>query len=197
MEVGVMELNRNPENYFAEVEQAAFNPANVVPGIGFSPDKMLQGRLFSYGDAQRYRLGVNHHLIPVNRARCPVHSYHRDGLMRVDGNYGSTLSYEPNSYGEWQEQPEYKEPPLTLSGAADHWNYREDDDDYYTQPGKLFRLMTPEQQEALFGNTARAMDDAPEMIKIRHIGNCLKADPAYGKGVAEALGIPLSKVPGA
>jgi catalase len=190
MEVGVMELNRNPENYFAEVEQAAFNPANVVPGIGFSPDKMLQGRLFSYGDAQRYRLGVN-------RARCPVHSYHRDGLMRVDGNYGSTLSYEPNSYGEWQEQPEYKEPPLTLSGAADHWNYREDDDDYYTQPGKLFRLMTPEQQEALFGNTARAMDDAPEMIKIRHIGNCLKADPAYGKGVAEALGIPLSKVPGA
>ncbi len=194
IEVGVMELNRNPENYFAEVEQAAFNPANVVPGIGFSPDKMLQGRLFSYGDAQRYRLGVNHHLIPVNRARCPVHSYHRDGQMRVDGNYGSTLGYEPNSYGEWQEQPDYKEPPLALSGAADHWNAREDDDDYYTQPGKLFRLMSPEQQEALFGNTARAMGDAPEMIKIRHIGNCLKADRAYGEGVAKALGIPLSKV---
>ena len=85
MEVGVMELNRNPENFFAEVEQAAFNPANVVPGIGFSPDKMLQGRLFSYGDAQRYRLGVNHHLIPVNAARCPVHNYHRDGAMRTDG----------------------------------------------------------------------------------------------------------------
>ena len=91
MEVGVMELNRNPENYFAEVEQAAFNPANIVPGISFSPDKMLQGRLFSYGDAQRYRLGVNHHLIPVNASRCPFHSYHRDGSMRVDGNYGSTL----------------------------------------------------------------------------------------------------------
>jgi len=80
IDVGVMELNKNPENYFAEVEQSAFNPANIVPGIGLSPDKMLQGRLFSYGDAQRYRLGVNHHLIPVNRARCPVHSYHRDGL---------------------------------------------------------------------------------------------------------------------
>ncbi len=91
MDVGVLELNRNPENFFAEVEQSAFNPANIVPGIGFSPDKMLQGRLFSYGDAQRYRLGVNHHLIPVNAPRCPAHSYHRDGLMRVDGNYGGTL----------------------------------------------------------------------------------------------------------
>jgi len=194
IEVGVMELNRNPENYFAEVEQSAFNPASVVPGISFSPDKMLQGRLFSYGDTQRYRLGVNHHLIPVNKARCPFHSYHRDGRMRVDGNYGSTLSYEPNSYGEWQEQPDFSEPPLELSGAAAHWNAREDDSDYYTQPGKLFRLMSKEQQETLFGNTARAMDDAPEMIKIRHIGNCLKADQAYGEGVAKALGIPLSNV---
>ncbi len=107
-EVGVMELNRNPDNYFAEVEQAAFNPANIVPGIGFSPDKMLQGRLFSYGDAQRYRLGVNHHLIPVNKARCPFHSYHRDGMMRVDDNAGGTLGYEPNSYGEWKQQPEFR-----------------------------------------------------------------------------------------
>ena len=195
IEVGVMELNKNPENYFAEVEQSAFNPASVVPGISFSPDKMLQGRLFSYGDTQRYRLGINHHLIPVNKSRCPFHSYHRDGQMRVDGNYGSTLGYEPNSYGEWQEQPDFSEPPLALSGAAAHWNAREDDSDYYTQPGKLFRLMSKGQQEALFGNTARAMDDAPEMIKIRHIGNCLKADTAYGEGVAKALGIPLSKVP--
>ncbi len=194
IEVGVLELNRNPQNYFAEVEQAAFNPANVVPGIGFSPDKMLQGRLFSYGDAQRYRLGVNHHLIPVNMPRCPFHSYHRDGAMRVDGNHGSTIGYEPNSYGEWQEQPDYSEPPLALSGAAAHWNAREDDSDYFTQPGKLFRLMNPEQQEALFGNTARAMDDAPEAIKIRHIANCLKADPAYGAGVAKALGIDPAKV---
>ncbi|MBN1866802.1 catalase [Candidatus Sumerlaeota bacterium] len=193
-EVGVLELNRNPENYFAEVEQAAFNPANIVPGIGFSPDKMLQGRLFSYGDAQRYRLGVNHHLIPVNKSRCPFHSFHRDGAMRVDGNHGGTLGYEPNSCGEWQEQPDFSEPPLSLEGAADHWNHREDDD-YYSQPGNLFRIMNPEQQAALFGNTARAMGDAPREIKIRHIGNCLKADPAYGKGVADALGIPLSDVP--
>lgn len=195
IEVGVLELNRNPDNYFAEVEQAAFNPANVVPGISFSPDKMLQGRLFSYGDAQRYRLGVNHHLIPVNKARCPFHSYHRDGQMRVDGNHGSTLGYEPNSYGEWQEQPDFSEPPLALSGAAAHWNAREDDCDYYTQPGKLFRLMSPEQQQALFGNTGRAMGDAPQEIKIRHIVNCYKADPDYGKGVAAALGIAMADVP--
>jgi catalase len=195
IEVGFFELNRNPENYFAEVEQSAFNPANVVPGIGFSPDKMLQGRLFSYSDAQRYRLGVNHHQIPVNAPRCPYHSFHRDGAMRVDGNYGSTLGYEPNSYGEWQQQPEFAEPPLSLEGAADHWDFRKDDDDYYTQPGLLFRLMSPAQQKVLFENTARALGDAPKEIKIRHIGNCLKADPAYGKGVADALGIPLSEVP--
>ena len=151
IEVGKMELNRNPENYFAEVEQSAFNPASVVSGIGFSPDKMLQGWLFSYGDAQRYRLGVNHQQIPVNAPRCPVHNYHRDGAMRVD-------------------------------------------DDYFSQPGKLFRLMTPEQQEALFQNTARAMGDAPRKIKNRHIGNCAQADPAYGAGVAGALGIPMDEV---
>ncbi|MBT4497873.1 MAG: catalase [Gemmatimonadetes bacterium] len=193
IDVGVLELNRNPENYFAEVEQAAFNPASIVPGIGFSPDKMLQGRLFSYGDAQRYRLGVNHHLIPVNASRCPFHSYHRDGAMRVDGNHGGTLGYEPNSYGEWQEQPDFSEPPLSLEGAADHWNHREDAD-YYSQPGALFRMMSSEQQEVLCANTGRAMGDAPREIKVRHIGNCLKADPAYGKGAADALGIPLEEV---
>ncbi|MCF6247807.1 MAG: catalase [Desulfobacula sp.] len=194
IDVGVLELNKNPENYFAEVEQAAFNPANIVPGIGFSPDKMLQGRLFSYGDAQRYRLGVNHHLIPVNRARCPVHTFHRDGAMRVDDNHGGTLGYEPNSYGEWQEQSEFSEPPLDLEGAASNWNHREDSDDYYTQPGNLFRMMNPEQQKALFDNTARAMGDAPEEIKIRHITNCIKADPEYGSGIAKALEISLEKI---
>ncbi|KAB2890576.1 MAG: catalase [Kofleriaceae bacterium] len=192
IEVGVLELNRNPANYHADVEQAAFNPASVVPGIGLSPDKMLQGRLFSYGDAQRYRLGVNHGQIPVNAPRCPAHSYHRDGAMRVDGNHGGTLGYEPNSYGEWQEQPAYREPPLVLDGAADHWNHREDDD-YYAQPRALFRLMSLAQQQALFDNTARAMGDAPREIKLRHIGNCLKADRAYGEGVARALGIPVGE----
>jgi len=195
IEVGELELNCNPENYFAEVEQSAFNPAAIVPGIGFSPDKMLQGRLFSYHDAQLYRLGVNHHLIPVNATRCPVHSFHRDGAMRVDGNHGSTLAYEPNSYGEWQEQPKYAEPPLKLKGDADHWNYREDDDDYYTQPGLLFRLMSAKQQKELFENTARSIGQAPMNIQLRHISNCMKADPVYGKGVAEALKIPMSKLP--
>ena len=194
IEVGVLELNRNPENYFQDVEQAAFNPAAVVPGIGFSPDKMLQGRLFAYGDAQRYRLGVNHHQIPVNAAKCVANPSHRDGQMRVNGNAGTTIGYEPNSFGEWQEQPEYREPFLALSGAGGSWNFREDDADYYTQPGKLFRLMSPGQQQVLFENTARAMGDAPEFIKVRHIANCLKADPAYGKGVADALGIPLDRV---
>ena len=122
-DVGILELNRNPENFYAEVEQAAFNPMNIVEGIGFSPDKMLQGRLFSYGDAQRYRLGVNHNLIPVNKPRCPFHAYHRDGQMRTDDNYGATTPYEPNSYGEWQDTPALKEPPLAVDGAV--YNYDE------------------------------------------------------------------------
>ncbi len=193
-EVGVLELNRNPENYFAEVEQAAFNPANIVSGIGFSPDKMLQGRLFSYGDAQRYRLGVNHHLIPVNRSRCPLHSYHRDGQMRVDGNYGGHTSYEPNSDGAWKQQPEFAEPPLKISGDAARWEYPCDDADYYEQPGKLFRVMSAGQQRELFGNTARAMAGVPKEIQLRHIKNCWKADPSYGKGVADALGISMDEV---
>lgn len=187
--VGEFELNRNPENYFAEVEQAAFNPANVVPGISFSPDRMLQGRLFSYGDAQRYRLGVNNYQIPVNAPKCPFHNFHRDGAMRVDGNQGSRLHYEPNSYGEWQEQPDFREPPLALDGPADRWNFREDDNDYYSQPRALFQLMTPEQQQVLFDNTGRAMGDAPVEIKQRHIDNCTKCDPAYGAGVRKALGL--------
>ncbi len=193
MDVGILELNKNPNNYFAEVEQAAFNPMNIVDGIGFSPDKMLQGRLFSYGDAQRYRLGVNHNDIPVNRPRCPFHSYHRDGLMRTDGNHGSTIGYEPNSYGEWQDSPEMKEPPLQLHGEAYNYNEREYDNDYYSQPAALFRLMSLEQQLALFENTGRAMGDSELFIKQRHVRNCYKADPAYGEGVAKALGISLEE----
>lgn len=195
IDVGFFELNKNPENYFVDVEQAAFNPANIVPGISFSPDKMLQGRLFSYGDAQRYRLGVNHHLIPVNKTKCPfLNMFHRDGQMRTDDNYGATLGYEPNSYGEWQEQPEFKEPSLALSGAADHWNHRDDDKDYYSQPGNLFRMMSKEQKQVLFENTARNMGDAPKEIKIRHIKNCMQADEAYGKGVAKELKIELLEI---
>jgi len=187
IEVGYFELNRNPNNFFAEMEQAAFAPTNIVPGIGFSPDKMLQGRLFSYGDAQRYRLGVNHYLIPVNAAKCPVHSYHRDGAMRIDANYGGAISYEPNSYGEWQEQPDYSEPPLAINGDAHNFDFREDDHDYYSQPGNLFRMLCPAEQQRLFENTARSLAPASKEVRDRHVANCSKADQAYGEGVAKAL----------
>src|SRR5271156_1206735 len=190
MQVGVVELNRNPENFFADVEQAAFSPANIVPGIGFSPDKMLQGRLFSYGDPQRYLLGVNFNHIPVNAPQCPFHSYHRDGKMRTDGNLGGTLSFNPNSDGLWDNQPDFAEPPMPLEGEAAHYDHRLVDD-HWEQPGNLFRLMTPAQQQALFENTARAMGDARQHIKERHVTNCLRADPAYGEGVAHALGLKV------
>ncbi|MCX2863571.1 catalase [Paucibacter sp. PLA-PC-4] len=186
IEVGVLELNRNPDNYFAEVEQAAFSPANVVPGVGFSPDRMLQGRLFSYGDTQRYRLGVNFNQIPVNAPKCPFHNYHRDGAMRVDGNAGSMPSIVPNSRGHWQDQPALAEPSLAVHGAAGYWDHRSDTD-YYTQPGLLFRLQTPAQQQALFENTARALGNASAEVKQRHVDNCRLADPAYGEGVATAI----------
>ncbi|MGC1304017.1 MAG: catalase [Caulobacteraceae bacterium] len=188
IEVGEMELNRYPDNYFAEVEQAAFSPANVVPGIGFSPDKMLQARLFSYADAQRYRLGVNFNHVPVNAPRCPFHSYHRDGAMRTDGNLGGTRSYHPNSEGLWADQPDFAEPPMPIEGDAAHWDHRVDDD-HWEQPGDLFRMMSGEQRQALFDNTARAMGDAALHIKQRHVANCTRADPAYGAGVASALGL--------
>src|SRR5271163_1246045 len=186
IEVGVMELNRYPKNYFAEVEQAAFSPANVVPGISWSPDKMLQGRLFSYGDTQRYRLGVNFNHIPVNAPKCPFHSYHRDGQMRTDGNLGRTPTYFPNSRGEWVDRPQLNEPPLAIDGAAAHWDHRVDDD-HYQQPGDLFRKMSAAQRQALFDNTARQLQTVAKHIQERHIGNCSKADPAYGAGVALAI----------
>jgi len=187
IEVGVLELNRNPENFFADVEQAAFAPTNIIPGIGYSPDRMLQGRLFSYGDTQRYRLGVNHYLIPVNAPKCPFHAYHRDGAMRVDGNYGGTTSYEPNRHGEWQEQPNYSEPPLAINGDAQKFDFREDDHDYYSQPGNLFRMFSPEEKQRLFENTARALGPASKEVRDRHVANCTKAEPAYGEDVAKAL----------
>ncbi|UQD70669.1 catalase [Bradyrhizobium japonicum] len=196
IEVGVMELNRYPDNYFAEVEQAAFSPANVVPGIGFSPDKMLQGRLFSYGDTQRYRLGVNFNHIPVNAPRCPFVSYHRDGAMRTDGNLAATPTYWPNSKGAWMDRDvSLIEPALPIEGDATYWDHRVDDD-HYEQPGNLFRRMSPVQQKLLLANTARAMGDARIEVKRRHIANCTKADPAYGDGVARALGLTLDPAAG-
>ena len=169
--------------------EAAFSPANVVPGISFSPDKMLQGRLFSYGDAQRYRLGVNHHQIPVNQPQGAPHANnpHRDGQMRVDGNQGVVPSIVPNSYWHFGDQLDKREPALRVGDTADRWNYREDDANYFEQPGNLFRLMDSEAQQRLFENTARAIDGASDAVVERHIENCTQADPAYGEGVRKAI----------
>ncbi|MCA8033025.1 catalase [Burkholderia arboris] len=186
IEVGEFELNRNPDNFFAETEQAAFSPANVVPGIGYSPDRMLQARLFSYGDAQRYRLGVNFAHIPVNAPKCPFHSYHRDGAMRTDGNLGGAPAYWPNSSGAWSDRPQLDESPLELDGAAAHWDHRVDDD-HYQQPGDLFRLMDARQRQRLFDTTARQIAGVSPAVRQRHIDNCSRADPTYGAGIAAAL----------
>ncbi|VVD80295.1 Catalase [Pandoraea iniqua] len=186
IDVGVLELNRNPENYFAEVEQAAFNPANVVPGISFSPDRMLQGRLFSYGDTQRYRLGVNHSAIPVNAPKCPFHnSFHRDGAMRVDGNLGGTTNYQPNRYGAFADQPEFRDPPEAVGAVADRYDHRVDDD-YYSQPRALFRLFDDAQKARLFGNVAASMQGVPDDVADRQLEHFGKIDPAYAQGVKAA-----------
>ncbi len=193
--VGTLELNRNPDNYFADVEQAAFNPASLVPGVGLSPDKLLQGRIFSYGDAQRYRLGINHMSIPVNAPRCPVHSYHRDGQMRVDGNYGSTLGYQPNSLWEWEEQPEHREPPLEVKGAIDYYEPKDNlSDDCFYQPGNLYRLMTEDKKKLLIENTVRNMDGVTDNVKCRHAAHCYLADPDYGTRLVTAMQLDGDKV---
>jgi catalase len=188
MDVGELELNRNPENYFAEVEQAAFSPSNIVPGIGFSPDKMLQARIFSYADAHRYRVGTHYEMLPVNRPKTPVRTYHADGPMRFDAPGSSDAYYEPNSFGGPQEDPSLAEPPLEISGDADRYNHRDGNDDY-TQPGDLFRLMSPAQKQQLFHNIAGAMTGVPEEIVRRQLGHFHRADPAYAAGVAQALKI--------
>ncbi|HXC89654.1 MAG TPA: catalase [Stellaceae bacterium] len=188
IEVGIVELNRNPENYFAEVEQASFSPANTVPGISHSPDKMLQFRIFSYADAHRYRLGVNYESLPVNKPHVPVHNYQRDGAMRFDENGGGSVNYEPNSFGGPVEDHAFKEPPLPVSGPADRYDHRAGNDDY-TQPGNLFRLMSAEQKRQLFDNIAAAMQGVPEHIQLRQVAHFAKADPAYGAGVAERVGL--------
>jgi catalase len=188
IEVGVLELNKNPDNYFAEVEQATFSPANVAPGIGYSPDKMLQFRLFSYADAHRHRVGTNAEALPVNRPRASVHTYHRDGAMRFDGNNGAGPNYEPNSFGGPVEDHAYREPPLRLSGEADRYDHRQGNDDY-TQAGDLFRLMTQAQQAVLMDNIAASMGGVPEAIRRRQVAHFASADPAYGHGVARRLGL--------
>ncbi|WJF92111.1 catalase [Paraburkholderia bonniea] len=188
IEVGVLELNKNPENYFADVEQAAFTPANIVPGIGFSPDRMLQGRLFSYGDTQRYRLGVNHHQIPVNAPRCPMqNSFHRDGMTRSDGNQGSTVNYEPNRDGAFPQDPSVNEPPLATNGPVERYDHREDGD-YFSHPRALYALFDTAQRERFYNNIAAAMRGVPQDVIERQLALFDQVDPSYGKGVRQALG---------
>ncbi|MCM5681714.1 catalase [Schlegelella sp. S2-27] len=194
IEVGVLELNRNPENYFAEVEQAAFSPANVVPGIGFSPDKMLQGRIFAYHDAHLYRVGTNYQQVPVNKPQCPYHTYQRDGAMRFDGNGGSGPNYEPNRFASAPKQaPAYKEPPLKVSGDADRYDHTVDGDPY-TQAGNLFRVLKEDERDRLTSNIAGAMRGVPLDIIQRQLVHFAKADPHYGDAIARKLGVTAPDV---
>lgn len=188
IEVGILELNENPQNYFAEVEQSAFNPANIVPGIGYSPDKMLQGRLFSYGDTQRYRLGINHSQLPVNASIAPVANTHRDGYMQ-QGKFGGERNYEPSNFETYKECGCASEPALSEynSGVIARHNHRDYEDDYFSQAGDLYRLMSAEQKEALCQNIAAAMEGVPTEIKKRQIEHFTKADKAYGERVAQLV----------
>jgi catalase len=194
IEVGEFELNRNPQNYFAEVEQAAFAPSNMVPGVGLSPDRMLQGRVFAYADAQRYRVGTNHQQLPINAPKSPVNSYQRDGAMSFGSNGGGTPNYEPNSYADAPKQaPRYAEPGLALSGEATRYDHRQDGD-YFSHAGALFNLMDDAQKALLIGNIAGAMAGVTADVVQRQLQYFYKADPAYGEGVAKALDVQLSQV---
>ncbi|MDR6967743.1 catalase [Flavobacterium arsenatis] len=197
IDVGVIELNKNPDNYFQDVEQAAFAPAHVVDGIGFSPDKMLQGRILSYPDAQRYRLGANYEQIPVNRCPFATNNYQRDGQMRVDGNGGSAPNYFPNSFDNIVVDEAYKEPSLNLDSNVAGWFDRnaEGENDHYTQPGNLYRLLVPEQQQNLVNNIVGAMSgiDGPKKEEIinRQLCHWFRADPRLGMGIAQGLGVQI------
>jgi len=189
IEIGVLELNRNAENYFSEIEQVAFSPSNIVPGIGHSPDKMLQARVFSYADAHRYRLGTHYEALPVNAPKCPVHHYHRDGQMNFYGGIKTgnpDAYYEPNSFSGPAEDKSTQEPPLKISGDADRYNHREGNDDF-GQPRALFNLFDEGQKQRLFSNIAAAMGDAPDEIKERQCKLFDQVHPDYGAGVRAAL----------
>ncbi|ODU54710.1 MAG: catalase [Acetobacteraceae bacterium SCN 69-10] len=186
IEFGVIELNRNPAHYFAEIEQAAFSPSNIVPGVGFSPDKMLQGRIFAYADAHRYRVGTHYEALPVNRPRCPVHTYHADGAMRFDAPQGGDAYYEPNSFGGPVQDPARAEPPLSLSGDAAAYDHRAGNDDY-GQVAALYRLFDDAQRARLHANVAAAMQGVPEAIVTRQLGHFARVDARYAEGVRAAL----------
>jgi catalase len=199
IDVGVMELNKNPDNYFAHVEQSAFAPAHVVDGIGYSPDKMLQGRLLSYPDAHRHRLGGNYEQIPVNRCPFAVNNYERDGYMRVDGNGGSGPNYFPNSFDDIVADPAYKEPSWDLGTGLANWYDRnaEGENDHYTQPGNLYRLMSEDQKHDLINNIVHAMSgiNGPkkELITNRQLCHWFRADIGLGMAVAKGLQLDMDE----
>nr|WP_321983914.1 catalase [uncultured Lichenicoccus sp.] len=186
IEIGVAELNRNPEHYFAEIEQSSFSPSNIVPGIGVSPDKVLQSRLFAYADAHRYRVGTHYEALPVNRPHSVVNTYHADGPMRFDAPKGTDHYYEPNSFNGPVEQPSAKEPPLRISGDSGWYDHRAGNDDY-TQPGNLFRMFDAGQRQRFFDNIAAAMQGVPRTIIDRQIEHFRRADAAWAAGVEAAI----------
>lgn len=187
IEVGVMELNRNAENYFAEIEQLAFSPSNIVPGIGFSPDKVLQARIFSYADAHRYRIGTNYEALPVNAPKLPTYNYNKDGAMKFhSSNDNVDAYYEPNSFDGPIEDSSFAEPPLKLSGAADRYDHRIGHDDY-SQPRALFNLFDDAEKARLFSNIATAMAGIPQFIIDRQLSEFANVHPEYAAGVKSAL----------
>ncbi|HLZ15633.1 MAG TPA: catalase [Cyclobacteriaceae bacterium] len=201
IDVGTLELNENPKNYFAEVEQAAFAPAHVIDGIGYSPDKMLQGRLLSYPDAHRHRLGANYEQIPVNRCPYLVNNYQRDGYMAVNGNGGSAPNYWPNSFDGIYADQSFKEPAWELENSVADWYDRnaEGENDHYTQPGDLFRdVMNEEQKKNTINNIVGAMKgiSGPKKDQIvnRQLCHFFRADVNLGMAVAQGLGVNVDAV---
>lgn len=186
IEVGEMELNKNPDNYFMQVEQSSFSPSNIVPGISWSPDKMLQARIFSYADAHRYRVGTHYEMLPVNRPIVEVNTYHMDGSMNFSEPSASKAYYEPNSFGGAVENRDFLEPPFPVDGDGYRYNHREGNDDF-SQPRALFTLMNASQKEQLFSNIADAMDGVPQNIRDRQIALFEKVHPDYAAGVKKAL----------
>ena len=188
IEIGKLVLNRNPENYFAETEQAAFSPSHMVPGIEPSLDKMLQGRLFSYPDTHRHRLGANYLQIPINQPYCAKVSHHqRDGPVTVNGNFGSAPNYEPNSFGgPHQAGRSASLTPYAVSGNVDRHAVGIKDDDF-VQAGNLYRLLSAEEKTHLVNNIAGAIRGAKKHIQEREIAHLKKADPEYGARVEKAV----------
>jgi catalase len=181
-----MVLNRNPENYFSEVEQAAFCPAAIVPGIEFSADKLLQGRTFSYTDTQRYRLGANYLQLPINRPRVPVNNYQRDGSMQI-GEFSGTVNYEPSSLDPDVPREALAGNPYTyrLEGGVTRQKIRLTDD--FTQAGERYRSLSKMDQEHLVDNLVADLLEIDRTIQQRVVGNLANADPELGRLVARGL----------